>query len=239
MKFSTPLVVSKQHTNIEEFVVNNEFKIKVSYTVGLLRVQIYNRLKFDSHIQKICTKASLQLNCLKRLAKYMGSNEKFILINSFVLCHFNYCPLVWLLCSKDCQQKLEKFNKRALRLALSDYSSFFNEVLQKTKFTTVHIHSIRLLALEVFKTLQNLNPAFMKDYFIPKSSDYDPRMRDMLYIPKVKTTRYGIKSLRFLGPKIWNSLPNGIKLSNNVRQFKILIYNWFSNTQCACMACSL
>ena len=75
------LVVSKQHTNIEELLVNNEFKIKVSDTVTFLSVQIDNRLKFDFHIQKICTNASLQPNRLKGIARYMGSNEKFILIN--------------------------------------------------------------------------------------------------------------------------------------------------------------
>ena len=90
-----PFVVSKQHTNTEEFVVNNEFKIKVSDTITLLGVQIDNRPKFGSHILKICTKVSLQLNCLKRLARYMGSNEKFILKNSIILCHFNYFPLIW------------------------------------------------------------------------------------------------------------------------------------------------
>ena len=180
----------------------------------------------------------MQLSCLKRLARYMDSKEKFTLINSFILCHFNYCPLVWLVCSKDSQQKLEKLDKRALRLALSDYSSSYSELLQKTKFATVHIHSIRQLALEVFKTLHNLNPAFMKNYFISKASDYDLCKRDMLYIRKVKSTRYGIKSLRFLGPKIGNSLPGNIKLSNNINQFKTLIYNWFSNNQCACMVCS-
>ena len=47
------LVVSKQHTNIEEFVVNNEFKIKVSDTVTLLGVQIDNRLKFDSYSENL------------------------------------------------------------------------------------------------------------------------------------------------------------------------------------------
>jgi len=57
----------------------------------------------------------------------------------------------------------------------------------------------------------------MKEYFIPQPSDYDLRMRDTLYIPKVKSTRYRIKSLRFLGPKIWNSLPDDIKA---VRQYK-------------------
>ena len=87
------LVVSKQHSNIEEFVVKNEFKFRVSDTVTLLGVQIDNRLKFGSRIQKICTKASLHLTCLNRLARYMGSNEKFILINSLILCHFNYCRL--------------------------------------------------------------------------------------------------------------------------------------------------
>ena len=43
------MVVSKQHTNIDEFVVKNELKIKVSDTVALLGVKIDNRLKFDSH----------------------------------------------------------------------------------------------------------------------------------------------------------------------------------------------
>ena len=147
---------------------------------------------------------------LRRLARCMGSNEKFTVINSFTLCHFNYCPLVLLFCSKDSQQKLEKLNKRALRLALSDYSSSYDELLQNTKFTTVHIHSIR--QLEVFKTLHNLSPVFMKDYFIPKTLDYDLRIRDTLYIPKVKSARYGIRSLKFLGPKIWNSLSDDIML---------------------------
>ena len=146
-------------------------------------------------------------------------------IKSFILCYFNYCPLIWLICRKDIQQKLEKRNKRALRFTLSDYSSSYDELLQKTKFTTVHIHSIRQLALEVFKTLHNLNPVIVKDYSIPKPSDYHLCMRDTLYIPKVKTTRYGIKSLRFLGPKIWNSFPDDKMLSINIRELKTLICN--------------
>ena len=75
----------------------------------------------------------------------------------------------------------------------------------------------------------------MKDYLIPDPSDCELRMRDTLYNPEVKSTRYGIKSLRFLRPKIRKSLPDDIKLSNNIRQFIAVIYNWFSNSQCTCM----
>ena len=94
----------------------------------------------------------------------MGSKEKLIIIiNSFILCHFNYCPVIWLFCSNDSKQEMEKNNERALRLALSDYSSAYVKLQNKTKLTTVHIHLIRQLAIQIFTILHNLNPVFMKD----------------------------------------------------------------------------
>ena len=76
-------------------------------------------------------------------------------------------------CSNASQKKLEKVNERALRLALSDYTSSYRNLLVNAESTKIHIHSIRLLALEIYKTLHNLNPAFMKDCFLPKSSSYN------------------------------------------------------------------
>ena len=107
-------------------------------------------------------------------------------------CHFNNCPLIWLFCSTTSQKKLEKVNERALRLVLSDYTLSYKDLLVNAESTTIHIHSIRLLALEIYKTLHNLNPAFMKNYFIPKPTSYNLRINDVLSIPKVKTTNYGM-----------------------------------------------
>ena len=116
-------------------------------------------------------------------------------MNSFMLYHFNYCPLIWSFCSNGSQKKLEKINERALRLALSNCTSSYDTI--KAKSTTIHIRSIRLLALEMFKTFQNLNAAFMKDYFTPKFISYNFRQNSVLCVPKVKTTTCGIKSLHF------------------------------------------
>ena len=63
----------------------------------------------------------------------------------------------------------------------------------------------------------------MKDYFTPKPISYNFQQKDAFCVPKVKTTTYGIKCLCFLGPKISNSLPNEIKSSQNINQFKALI----------------
>ena len=179
----------------------------------------------------------MQLNAIKRLAWFMGSKERRVTVNSFILCHFNYCPLVWILCSNASQKKLKKVNERALRLALSDYTLSYDNLLVKAESTTIHIHSIRLLALEVYKTLHNLNPAFMKDYFLPKSISYILQRNDFLLVPKMKTTNYGIRTISFLGQKVWNSLPNEIKLSKNANQFKILIKDWYFENKCACNVC--
>ena len=88
-----------------------------------------------------------------------------------------------------------------------------------------YIH--RVLAFEVYKTLNNLNPIFMKDYFLQKTTTHNLRIQNPLLIPKVETTTYGIKSLSFQGPKIWNSLPDEIKTAQNAEQLKNLIKIWF------------
>ena len=47
-----------------------------------------------------------------------------------------------------------------------------------------------------------------------------------LEIPKPNEIRSGTKSLRYLGPKIWNSLVYHIKSSENLSIFKTPITNW-------------
>ena len=51
------------------------------------------------------------------------------------------------------------------------------------------------------------------------------------------TTKYGNKSLRSLGPHIWNSLPKQIKEETNYNKFKNYIDTWFG-AKCKCNLCS-
>ena len=65
---------------------------------------------------------------------------------------------------------------------------------------------LRNLALELFKTLNKMNPEYMKERF-PKTT-LETRRPLNLEINKNYTTRYGNKSLPCLGPHIWKPLPN-------------------------------
>ena len=52
------------------------------------------------------------------------------------------------------------------------------------------------------------------------------------------TTNYGIKTLRHLGPILWNMLPEIIKSATSVKLFKSKIKNWVP-FHCPCWLCMM
>ena len=57
--------------------------------------------------------------------------------------------------------KIEKVQERALRLFHNDNVSSYNDLLLKSQRCIMHVH--RLISIEIFKTLNGLNPTFMND----------------------------------------------------------------------------
>ena len=187
IKDSYPLKINDQ-------IINSENSVK------RLGIKIDNKLSFDKHISTLCKKASNQLNAIGRIQKYMGFKEKEVLINSFVYSNFNYCPLVWHFCSSKSMNKIEKIQERALKILHNDLVSDYTGLLKKSGKATMTIKRLRCLALEIFKTLNNLNPNYMKEIF-PKSTNLTHRPLD-IKINQSNTTKFGINSLRILGPHI-------------------------------------
>ena len=95
---------------------------------------------------------------------------------------------------------------------------------------------LRLLAIEIFKTLNNLNPPYMKDIFRLNTRRTETG-NDRLVVPAQNSRRYGSYTLRSLGPKIWNKLPSDLKNSVSLESFKSLIKLW-SGPKCHCGSCT-
>ena len=57
-----------------------------------------------------------------------------------------------------------------------------------------------------------------------------------LDMPTINQVSFGYKSLRYYGPKIWNSLPFHIKSSENLEAFKNIIKSW-AGVSCKCKVC--
>jgi len=50
-------------------------------------------------------------------------------------------------------------------------------------------------------------PKSIKNLLDFRNTRYDLRGTDILKLPKVNPTTYGLKSWRYLAPKLWNLLP--------------------------------
>ena len=213
--------------------------IKSEDSVKLLGIKLDNKLNFDSHISDLCHKAATQLNVLKRLKSFIGFEERKVLIQSFAYSNFNYCPLVWNFSSAKSLQKVEKIKERALRFLYNDHTTSYDALLVKSGRCYMHISRLRSLCIEVYKTMKDLNPIFVKDLFKFKSSTNSPRSQrnpyDLLHHRPNQVT-YGSNSLRALAPTVWNSLPNEIKSADNFAAFKRLIKEW-EGIKCGCNVC--
>ena len=152
------------HTN-QRIVVYNLY-IKVVSSVELLGIQIDDKLEFNLHISNICRSAANQLNALFRLKRFLGYKEKRILINSCFMANFNYCPLVWIFSSASSLKKIGKLQKRALRFLYNDYEISYEELLLKSGRATMNVNRLRIPCIEIYKTINNLNPEFMRDFLV-------------------------------------------------------------------------
>ena len=106
-----------------------------------------------------------KLNTLVRLKRFLGNEERKALINSFVLSNFNYCPVVWILTNMKSVHKIEAIQKRALHFMLNDYESSYEDFLKKSGNPSLNPRRTKSLCIEIYKTINNLNPEFMKNLF--------------------------------------------------------------------------
>ena len=74
----------------------------------LLGVFLDDQLSFNQHVSISCTKAARQPNALVRISRYLNISPRSLRYNSFVRSDFNYCAMVWFVCGKTNNNKIEK-----------------------------------------------------------------------------------------------------------------------------------
>ena len=109
----------------------------------------------------------LVINALTRLQNFLSLEEKNILINSSFMVNFNYRPLNCVVSLK----KIKNLQKLALRYLHKIYNTSYEDLLLKSNFSSVNVKRLSALCVEIFKTLNSLNPSFMKEIFSLRQMD--------------------------------------------------------------------
>ena len=211
-----------------------------SHKVTLLGIEIDSDLKFHNHISMICSKAAKKLNALSRQSHILPFQKRKSLMKAFIMSQFSYCPLVWMFCSRTLNIKINNIHYRALQIVYRDYNSTFKELLVKDDSRSIHHKTLHILDTEIFKVTQGSAPSFMSDIFIINDNisrgnvSSNTRQASMFYNPfNLKTTHFGLETLRSIGPKIWDILPGIVKNSGSLQIIKSRIKTWIP-VNCPC-----
>jgi len=234
---STSMFMSRSHIppNNLSLTLDND-NIDISNSIKLLGVTIDNKLSFNEHVAEVIRKVSNQLQVMKRHKRLIPQTAKIILYKAYFLPHLNYCSLVWHHCGKRNADKLENLNQRCLRFVFNDFQSNYENLLKKINLKSLQQSRYCELLILIHKAIHNSSPTYISSIFKERKSNYNLRGEGALNIPSVNTTRYGLHSLRYFGPKLWNSLSSELyKL--NLNEFKAAINNLNFSSHC-CSFCN-
>ena len=223
-KCKSMMISNKIQIDDLTFAINGKPIPRVD-SLELLGIVVEKSLYFSNHISKIAKKVGKQLDVLSRFKKILSRSTKLCLYKSFIIPHFSYCSSVWQNCLKADSNKLEKLNERALRYIYKDFGTDYQILAGSNGGTLEDRRKIEILNI-VFKALNNLLPSYITNMFESRENIKNLRGTNMLVLPRVNTTRYGLKSTVYVACKEWNALPDDIRNIVQLKDFKRAVRNF-------------
>ena len=157
-------------------------------------------------------------------------------MKAFITSQSSYCPLIWMFHSRNLNHKINRVHEGALRLVYQNNLSF-SELLDLDNSVTVDQKNLQVLVTGIYKVKNGIAPEKMKDIFELQNRSYNLRSTcNQFKRENIKTVHYGLQSVRYLGPKIWELVPNNIKYCGSLSKFRKLIKSWRKES-CPCRLC--
>ena len=157
-------------------------------------------------------------------------------MKSFIESQFSYCPLIWMFHSRKLNARINRLHERGLRLVYKDTHLTFEELLRKDNSFSIHHRSLQKLATELYKVYNGLSPISVNSIFPQRTISYNLRNNNPFQYTNVRTVFNGTETISFRGPKIWELVPEDIKCSKTLTEFKGKIRNW-EPIGCSCRLC--
>ena len=140
-------------------------------------------------------------------------------------------------CNKSSHDAMDRVYKRALRVVYGTVNGNLGDLLQNN-LPSIHERHLRSLLCEIYQSLNGLNTPISQGLFEKKEQPYSLRVRNIVTIPKTKTTRYGTESFAFRGSLLWNAMPDDIKNVDSIQLFKTALKKTNLERICSCKLCS-
>ena len=151
----------------------------------------------------------------------------------FFILFLTYGIVVWGSTFENLHDPLQVAHKKVLRaMTFSDPTAHSSPVFYDLKI--LKLDDLYQLSISVFayECQNNIAPLYFINFFIQTTDVHSYNTRsaargDFFILQKKNTLQYGLRSIRFNGAKIWNSIPPEIRDASSVRTFKNNLKNLY------------
>ena len=177
-------------------------------------------MNFHTLIKSICRKAGQKLSALLRSNPYLDQRKKVLLYRSMINSQFNYCPLVWMFCSRQSNNLINKAREKGLRLTYRNGTKDFQQILREQNEITIHQRNLQVLMTEVYKIVNGIALPIMNSLFQFRCNTNNIRNFQEIYTENRKTVRYGTETVTYGAPFLWANLDTKYKNTKSLDEFK-------------------
>ncbi len=207
---------------------------KITINVGDQRVEAADKvcnlgvvfdpnLKMDKHITKVCRTANFHLRNIGKIRKYLTLDAAKSLVQSLVISRIDYTNSLLYGLPKIQLNRLQRIQNKAARIVTrTPKYDHITPILIDLHWLPVEQRVTYKVALQVYRVLNDLSPAYLKDLIIPYQPGRSLRsgQQNLVSVPKYQLMKFGGRSFASVGPTVWNSLPIDIRNAPSIATFK-------------------
>ena len=211
---------SKQHfLNYDISIKFNGVKLTPVNYVKYLGMYIDKFLSWNFQILQLNKKLSRANGILSKLRYYAPLEICLQVYYAIFYSHLVYGCNIWGLTSEENLNKVEILQRKCIRIiTFSDFRSPTNHLFIKHKILKVR-DVIKLYQLKlVHDFFDNILPSNLQHLFTLSSEVHRYQLRRKLHVPSISTSTYGLLSIKYHCPVLWNkTFEHGIPIDNHVR----------------------
>ncbi|KAI5100987.1 hypothetical protein C0J45_9973, partial [Silurus meridionalis] len=204
--------------------------VTTSSTVKDLGVILDSDLSFKNHINQVTKTAFFHLRNISKLRNMLSISDAEKLVHAFMTSRIDYCNALLGVCPASLINKLQLVQNAAARvLTRSKKYDHITPSYNISPFTVLYNFMLPVkfridykLLLLTYKALNGLAPMYLSSLLTRYNPPRSLRSQNsgLLVVRRIAKSTKGGRAFSHLAPKLWNSLPEGVRGSDTLTQFK-------------------
>ena len=198
--------------------------------VKFLGLLLDKHLSWKYHLSELSKKLARTCGIFFKIRNLLPLDVLICLYNALFLSFLQYGLIVWGQTFTSYVDPIFKLQKKAVRaISFQPRMSPSLPIFKDLKLLTLsELFELRLLTF-VFDSVNKTSPSCFHDFSCVHRCSTRQASQGDLYLFRRNSLQYGLKSIRYLGAKLWNTLPIELRNSPSKTSFKVKLKIYLLN----------